>query len=68
MGLVALLAATTCLVVIVQGVLQVLIAGSLPLFRLGTAVHLFATTSMGMLIATLSGSMPQFGLLLGNPV
>jgi ABC-2 type transport system permease protein len=64
MGLVVLVAAAGSLVVIVQGVLQVPIAGSLPLFLLGTAVHLFATTSMGMLIATLSRSMPQFGLLL----
>lgn len=64
MGLVVLVAAALSLLVIVQGVLQVPIAGSLPLFLLGTAVHLFATTAMGMLIATLSRSMAQFGLLL----
>jgi ABC-2 type transport system permease protein len=40
------------------------IAGSLPLVLLGTAMQLITTTSMGMLIATLSCSMPQFGLLL----
>ncbi|MCP9928803.1 ABC transporter permease [Cyanobium sp. CH-040] len=64
MGLVVLLAAAGSLVVVVQGVLQVPLAGSLPLFLLGTGVHLFATTSMGILIATLARSMPQFGLLL----
>lgn len=64
MGLVVLVAAALSLLVIVQGVLQVPVAGSLPLFLLGTAVQLFATTSLGMLIATLSRSMPQFGLLL----
>lgn len=64
MGLVVLVAAALSLLVIVQGVLQVPIAGSLPLFLLGTAVHLFATTSLGMLIATVSRSMQQFGLLL----
>ncbi len=64
MGLVVLVAAALSLLVIVQGVLQVPIAGSLPLFLLGTALHLFATTAMGMLIATLSRSMAQFGLLL----
>lgn len=64
MGLVVLVAAALSLLVIVRGVLQVPIAGSLPLFLLGTAVHLFATTSLGMLIATVSRSMQQFGLLL----
>jgi ABC-2 type transport system permease protein len=64
MGLVVLVAAALSLLLVVQGVLQVPIAGSLPLFLLGTAVHLYATTSMGMLIATLARSMAQFGLLL----
>lgn len=64
MGLVVLMAATASLLLIVQAVLQVPLAGSLPLFLLGTAVHLFATTSLGILIATLARSMAQFGLLL----
>jgi ABC-2 type transport system permease protein len=64
MGLVVLVAAALSLLLVVQGVLQVPIAGSLPLFLLGTAVHLYATTAMGMLIATLARSMAQFGLLL----
>lgn len=64
MGLVVLVAATASLLVVVRGVLQVPVAGSLPLFLLSTAAHLFATTAMGILIATLSRSMAQFGLLL----
>jgi ABC-2 type transport system permease protein len=30
---------------------------------LGTSLHLFATTSLGILMATVARSMPQFGLL-----
>jgi len=48
----------------VQGLLSVPIEGSLALFLAGTALHLFATTSMGIYLATLARSMPQFALLL----
>ena len=44
--------------------LGVPIEGSLPLFLLAAALQLFATTSMGIFLATVAGSMPQFGLLL----
>jgi ABC-2 type transport system permease protein len=64
MGLVVLLAATFSLVVVVQGLLEVPLQGSLALFLLGTALQLFATTCLGIYLATLAGSMPQFGLLL----
>jgi ABC-2 type transport system permease protein len=40
------------------------IEGSLPLFFVGAALHLFATTSLGIFLATLARSMPQFGMLL----
>ena len=40
------------------------IQGSVPLFMLAAALHLFATTSMGIFLATLARSMPQFGMLL----
>jgi ABC-2 type transporter len=40
------------------------IGGSLPLFLFGTALYLFAMTSMGIFLATVGGNMPQFGLLL----
>lgn len=64
MGLVVLLAAMVALVFIVQGTLQIPIQGSVALFMLVAALHLFATTSMGIFLATLARSMPQFGMLL----
>ncbi|ALT78823.1 MULTISPECIES: ABC transporter permease [unclassified Roseateles] len=36
---------------------------SLGLFFLGTGLYLFAVTALGILLATLASSMPQFGLL-----
>ncbi len=64
MGLVVLVAALVALVFIVQGLLQVPIHGSVALFMVVAALHLFATTSMGIFLATLARSMPQFGMLL----
>ncbi|WP_034298809.1 ABC transporter permease [Herbaspirillum sp. RV1423] len=64
MGLVVLIAAAAALLFIVQGALQVPIEGSIGLFLLVAALHLFATTSMGIFLATLARSMPQFGMLL----
>lgn len=64
MGLVVLLAAAVSLVVVVQGALEVVIDGSIALFLACAALHLFATTSMGIFMATVARSMPQFALLL----
>jgi ABC-2 type transport system permease protein len=64
MGLVVLLAALTSLIFVVQLTLHVPIQGSIALFMLVVALHLFATTSMGIFLATLARSMPQFGMLL----
>ena len=64
MSLVVLLAAFLGLKVVVQGALQVPIEGSLLLFFFGALLTLFATTSMGIYMATVSKSMPQFGLLM----
>ncbi|TCT22281.1 ABC transporter permease [Thiobaca trueperi] len=63
MGLVVLLAAGVALVFVVQGVLRIPIEGSLALFLVAAALHLFATTSLGIFMATLARSMPQFGML-----
>ena len=63
MGVVVLVAAAISLVLVVRGVLCVPIEGSIPLFLAGAALHLFATTSLGIFMATLARSMPQFGLL-----
>ena len=63
MSLVVLLSAAFSLVFIVQGILKVPIEGSIGLFLVGATLHLFAATSMGIWMATLARSMPQFGLL-----
>jgi ABC-2 type transport system permease protein len=63
MGTVVLLAAGLSLVFVVQGLIRVPIEGSVSLFLVGTAQHLFATTSPGIFMATQANSMPQFGIL-----
>ena len=63
MGLVVLLAAVLSMRGIILGALRVPVDGSLWLFFGGAALHLFATTSMGIFMATLARNMPQFGLL-----
>jgi ABC-2 type transport system permease protein len=64
MGAVVLVASGLSLVLVVQGMLAVPIEGSVALFMAGAALHLLATTSLGIFLATLARSMPQFGLLL----
>jgi ABC-2 type transport system permease protein len=64
MGLVVLLAAMASLGLVVSGALHVPVRGSVALFAAAAALHLFATTSMGIFLATLARSMPQFGMLL----
>lgn len=64
MGLIVVIVATASLAVVVQGVLEVPIEGSIGLFVLGMALHLFATTSMGIFLGTVARSMPQMGMLM----
>jgi len=64
MGLVVLVASAFSITAVVQGLLGVPIEGSVLLFLFGAALQLFATTSLGIFLATMAGSMPQFGLLL----
>jgi len=64
MGLVVAVVATASIVLVVQGLLKVPIEGSLVLFVAGMALHLFATTSMGIFLGTVARSMPQMGLLM----
>ena len=64
MALVVLVACATSLLFVVQGALRVPIEGSISLFLAGAALHLFATTALGIFLGTVSRSMPQFGLLL----
>jgi ABC-2 type transport system permease protein len=62
-GLVVLIGAALALCLMVHGLLGVPIAGSVPLFLVGTILYLASATSLGILLATLARSMPQFGLL-----
>ncbi|MDR4307247.1 ABC transporter permease [Chelatococcus sambhunathii] len=64
MSLVVLAATAFSIYAIVEGALGVPIYGSVSLFLFGAALQLFATTSLGVFLATLAGSMPQFGMLL----
>ncbi len=64
MALVVLVATWVSLTVVIRGAIGVPIEGSVPLFLLGATLHLFATTSMGIFMATVARSMPQFGLLM----
>ena len=62
-GLVILVAAALSLKLMVQLVLKVPIEGSLLLFLAGTLLYLFSVTALGILLATFTTSMAQFGLL-----
>ena len=64
MGLVVLLASALSVNLVVRGLIGVPIEGSLPLFFAGAALCLFATTSMGIFMATVARNMPQFGMLM----
>lgn len=63
MGLVVLIAAAASLLLVVHSWIGVPLNGSVWLFLIGAAIHLFATTSMGVFLGTVARSMPQLGLL-----
>ena len=48
---------------VVERMLRIPIAGSIPLFLSGVAVYLFFATSIGVFLATIARTMPQLGLL-----
>ena len=62
-GLVVIVAACLSLYLIVRGVLGVTIIGSIALYFLVAVIYLFSVTSLGIYLATLARSMPQYGLL-----
>ena len=64
MTVVVLATSALSLTVVVRGLLGVPLEGSPALFLTGAALHLFATTCLGILLGTVARSMPQFGLLL----
>ena len=64
MALIVMVAAWLSIYLVLKGAIGVPLAGSIPLFMLGACLHLFATTSIGIFLGTVSRSMPQFGLLI----
>lgn len=63
-GIVIMCAALLSLWLIVRGVLGVpIMLQSIPLFATGIIVFLFSMASLGILLAILAPTMPQFGLL-----
>jgi ABC-2 type transport system permease protein len=62
-GLVITVAAGLSLYIVVRGLLQVPIAGSIPLFMVGVVIYLFFATAIGIFLGTVARSMPQLGLL-----
>jgi len=62
-GLVIAVAVGFSLTLVVQLLLGIPIAGSVPLFLFGTVLYLFFATSIGVFLGTVARSMPQLGLL-----
>lgn len=63
-GAIVLAAAAISMLAIVEGVLDVPVAGSRSLFFLGATLYLFSATALGVFLATVARSMAQFALLI----
>jgi ABC-2 type transport system permease protein len=63
-GLAVLIGVIFAMRVVLQLVLKIPIAGSVPLFVGAAALYLFAAASIGIFLGTLARSMPQLGLLI----
>lgn len=64
MGFVVLLGSASSLMIVVQTLMAVPVQGSVPLFLGGAVLMMFAMTSLGIFMATIAGTMPQFALLM----
>jgi ABC-2 type transport system permease protein len=62
-GFIIVAACAFSLYAVVRGLLAVPISGSIPLFLFGVMLYLFSALAVGLFLATLARSMPQFGLL-----
>jgi ABC-2 type transport system permease protein len=62
-SLIILGAVALSLYFVVERLLAIPIAGSVPLFLCGAALYLFFATSVGVFLATIARTMPQLGLL-----
>ena len=63
-GLVILLVVAASIILVVRTLLDVPIAGSLPLFLVGVVLYLFFATALGLYLGTVARSMAQFALLI----
>lgn len=63
-ALVIVIVSAFALLVVIKTILHVPITGSLLLFFFAVVLHLFATTALGIFLATIARSMPQLGLLM----
>lgn len=62
-ALVITIAVGLSLFFVVQRLLHIPIAGSIPLFMCGVMIYLFFSTAVGIFLATIARTMPQLGLL-----
>ncbi|SOB93730.1 ABC transporter permease [Rhodobacter maris] len=62
-GGVILIASVLSLVFVVEGAMGVPIAGSLPLYVAGAAIYVVAVASLGLMMASYTRNMGQYGLL-----
>ena len=62
-AVIVVVAATLCLILVIGGLLETPLRGSLGLFTLATFLYVFAVTAIGIFLATIARSMPQLGLL-----
>ena len=63
-GFVIVTVATLSLWLVVHGLIRVPLAGSVPLFVAGAVVYQISVGALGILLATFTGTMGQFGLLI----
>jgi ABC-2 type transport system permease protein len=63
-GFVIVTVATLSLWLVVHGLIGVPLAGSVPLFVAGAVVYQISVGALGILLATFTGTMGQFGLLI----
>ena len=64
MMLIVLTASAFSLIFVIRIFMEVPVEGSVMLFLIGVALHLFAATSLGIFLACISQNMPQLGMLL----
>jgi ABC-2 type transport system permease protein len=60
---VIIVATLLCLRIVLQWALEVPVTGSISLFFFGAVLYLFSMSAIGIFLATVARSMPQFGLL-----